>query len=111
LKQRIDRIRAVGLRNLSYSYILEDLSWTFVLPLLDALIIPYALGAAAQRALIWAGVRHYEAVSLAGRYAHIVVLAVYLLNKVRIAATAAARDLYDQARDSRYLVGVQLTNR
>lgn len=111
LKQRIDRVRAAGLRNLSYSYILDDLGWTFVVPLVDALVIPYALGAAIQRAMIAVGVLHYEAVSLVGRYAHMLVIAVYLLNKLRLAATAAARDLYEQARDSRYLVGVQLTNR
>lgn len=111
LKQRIDRMRRDGLRNLSYAYILNDMGWTFLLPLLDAIVIPYALGVAVQYALIAMGIREYQMISLAGRYAHLFVLALVVANRLRLSATAAARDLYDQARDSRYLVGVQLANR
>lgn len=105
-RQRFDRVLMQGLIHLDASFIAKDIIFPITTTLLDFLIVPYFIAKS-----LCPFFDTYQSQTLIVRYCFCVYVIAKLLLMAVVNAKVALIRLHDEFRDSRYLMGTELTNR
>lgn len=103
---RFTRVLNMGLEGINMTYIIIHIISPIMLYLSDFLVIPFFISK-----LISYFISSYTIQTLLVRYSFLFYLVFRLLFKLTIVAYGYLIVLYNEIRDTRYLLGTELTNR
>ena len=109
-KRRFDRVWNEGLERLPFAFIFYELTSPAVFALGDFTLVPYFLGVSAARVSGYFGVK-YAIHNCIVRYSYLCMLFVKLSLHCASYIAAYTTKIYNDIRDSKYLVAEELTNR
>jgi hypothetical protein len=109
-RQRFERVIQQGITNIDVVYIIKEIFLPILILLLDHLVIPYFFGRLIGL-VIGIQVEKYTIRTLICRYSFLtyIILKLFIWSMYKL--YNILRKLHNEIRDSRYLLGTELTNR
>ena len=105
-KRKWQRLYDQGVTNIDLRFVFLDILLPLVLLCSDHLLVPYFL----SRTICFY-IRSYELQTLVTRYSFLIYFLIFKVFDSVKAGLSYFHGLYNQVRDSRYLIGTELTNR
>lgn len=105
-KRRWQKFFDQGVTNIDLHFVFLDILSPLMVMCLDHLLVPYFL----SRTICFY-IQSYEMQTIVTRYSFLIYFLIFKLFDSVKAAFNYFRGFYNQVRDSRYLIGTELTNR
>jgi E3 ubiquitin-protein ligase MARCH6 len=114
-RDKFEHVMVLGFSNIDVYYILKEIFIPIMLNLMDMIIFPFVISKVIVIIMLNSGIEElnisYEIQNLIVRFSYIGYVVFLVANNLLKKSYKNLVNVYNEIRDSRYLVGIELSNR